>query len=65
MPLVKCPYCKQNMYIPCEYGNCNEPAEYEAWFGKGLIRKLKVCGEHIKLARGYTPEKLATLNTER
>lgn len=53
-----CPCCGQPVLkIPleyqCTYENCEKLGEYEAWFGEGLIRKMFVCEEHLKLSKGY------------
>ena len=58
-----CPICGYEE-IFCEIPYCNEEALYNGWIGSGLIKRLNVCEEHVKLTRGYSPEKVEKLNKE-
>jgi len=53
-----CPCCNQPVLtIPleyqCNYPGCEKLGEWEAWFGDGLIWKMVVCEEHLKLSIRY------------
>jgi hypothetical protein len=37
----------------CEWPGCGHRAEWEAWFGRGVVVKLLVCVEHIKESIGW------------
>jgi hypothetical protein len=38
----------------CEYSPfCEEEAQFLAWFGTGVVCRLRVCGTHVKSSRAY------------
>lgn len=47
-----CPNCGYEIY-PCDFSGCENDAEFEGWYGSGLIRKMKVCLEHAPRMRGW------------
>ena len=48
-----CECCGQEVPMRCEYGDCRRTAMWEAWFrGGGMVRRLNVCNQHIKLSIG-------------
>ena len=48
----ECPECGHKVAL-CEFDGCLNEATYEAWFGHGLIRKMKACDRHIVHSRGW------------
>lgn len=47
-----CPACGHVRTL-CEWPECLGEAEFEAWFGTGLMRRMNVCKEHVKESRAY------------
>lgn len=42
----------------CEIAGCGKLAQWEGWIGRGVIRKIGVCGEHRPLLRGAQADAL-------
>lgn len=52
--MANCPSCGHEL-IHCEWPRCRDFAEFEGWVGSGggLMRRLKLCPEHVKETYAY------------